>query len=503
MINDDITLEKINLLKTGKAAIKQQINLLQENSITNNTPFKNYTSILRTIITNEVIENDFREYPDDILGKIEFFNESKNNLIYLLHQVGLTGVTITSLDDIATYIPSAYEGYQTLFPPETGDGDQPYVYGYQGDLKCIYHTSTDSIQYVDHFQSDPCRTFKYCVIDDCSTRHINYYLNMTNMNLKEDGTAACLTGEDGDVFVEIPPFYFKCETLSNGTKRKLMSTSPFDGAIAHPFSMVSPDGQTVRTQYVGYYIGTLQGNLETSHTCIDFPWYDQEPYPSGFSRLRSINGGTHGGSHTRTWLRQSARHNGANLINTMFYAYLYDITLTNSEFPEAYLSPLENWVTSSEFFQGLLGSGTESDSDPVYLMQDGVQVYKTTPYKYTLSTNAYTDSSSAAESSEWLNHNTVMIGPAYSNTWGEYYNDGDLNDTFAYPTLYTGYKYKYPASVITDNGYLGKQTFDGVMTSPHGATDFPHIVIRGKNGQINYALHYVASLAYLHTRIQC
>ena len=52
-------------------------------------------------------------------------------------------------------------------------------------------------------------------------------------------------------------------------------------------------------------------------------------------------------------------------------------------------------------------------------------------------------------------------------------------------------------------GYLGKPTFEGQMTSEYGATDFPHIVIRGKYNQINYALHYIQSLGYLWTRIQC
>lgn len=52
-------------------------------------------------------------------------------------------------------------------------------------------------------------------------------------------------------------------------------------------------------------------------------------------------------------------------------------------------------------------------------------------------------------------------------------------------------------------GYLGIPTFEGQMTSEYGATDFPHIVIRGKYNQINYALHYIQSLGYLWTRIQC
>jgi hypothetical protein len=33
---------------------------------------------------------------------------------------------------------------------------------------------------------------------------------MTDMTKKADGTDACLTGEDGDVFVELPAFHFRC-----------------------------------------------------------------------------------------------------------------------------------------------------------------------------------------------------------------------------------------------------------------------------------------------------
>jgi len=38
---------------------------------------------------------------------------------------------------------------------------------------------------------------------------VQYYLNKNNFNYKEDGSAANLTGADGDVMIEIPKFGYK------------------------------------------------------------------------------------------------------------------------------------------------------------------------------------------------------------------------------------------------------------------------------------------------------
>lgn len=47
----------------------------------------------------------------------------------------------------------------------------------------------------------------------CITKHgvVQYYLNSDNSELKEDGTPAKLDGTDGNVMVEIPEFFFRCE----------------------------------------------------------------------------------------------------------------------------------------------------------------------------------------------------------------------------------------------------------------------------------------------------
>ena len=43
---------------------------------------------------------------------------------------------------------------------------------------------------------------------------VNYYLDANNSTLKENGTAANLTGADGDVMVEIPQFYYRVDVIS-------------------------------------------------------------------------------------------------------------------------------------------------------------------------------------------------------------------------------------------------------------------------------------------------
>ena len=53
------------------------------------------------------------------------------------------------------------------------------------------------------------KDIKPCVFQN---GEVNYYLNPSNWNEKADGTASCLTGEDGDVMIEFPKFAYKIKT---------------------------------------------------------------------------------------------------------------------------------------------------------------------------------------------------------------------------------------------------------------------------------------------------
>lgn len=75
-----------------------------------------------------------------------------------------------------------------------------------------------------------------CLLADDGT--VNYYLDANDSTLREDGTAADLTGAHGQVMVEIPRHWRKFETEGN-FQRVLLSLSPFTGAHEVPLMYVS------------------------------------------------------------------------------------------------------------------------------------------------------------------------------------------------------------------------------------------------------------------------
>lgn len=76
-----------------------------------------------------------------------------------------------------------------------------------------------------------------CVVD--STGAVKYYLSATDSTKKADGTAADLTGADGQVMVEIPAHYRKCSLNSaQGYMDVEISLYNFEGAIPVPRYLV-------------------------------------------------------------------------------------------------------------------------------------------------------------------------------------------------------------------------------------------------------------------------
>ena len=77
-----------------------------------------------------------------------------------------------------------------------------------------------------------------CVVDD--TGAVRYYLNADDSTKKEDGTAANLTGADGQVMVEIPSHYRKASLNTAGGYMDVeISLYSFEGAIRVPRYLVS------------------------------------------------------------------------------------------------------------------------------------------------------------------------------------------------------------------------------------------------------------------------
>ena len=90
-----------------------------------------------------------------------------------------------------------------------------------------------------------------CVVD--STGAVKYYLSATDSTKKADGTAANLTGADGQVMVEIPAHYRKCSLNSTqGYMDVEISLYPFEGAIPVP----------------RYLVGAYEGSMDRDNNLL-------------------------------------------------------------------------------------------------------------------------------------------------------------------------------------------------------------------------------------------
>ena len=89
---------------------------------------------------------------------------------------------------------------------------------------------------------------KRCLLNDAGV--VQYYLLETDSTKKADGSAANLTGADGQVMVEIPKFYVKLE-LQGPVFTWRISAVPLDGFVVHPAFV--KDGVEVSFRYISAY----------------------------------------------------------------------------------------------------------------------------------------------------------------------------------------------------------------------------------------------------------
>ena len=207
-------------------------------------------------------------------------------------------VIIDAAGGTVTVDPRTYAGI-------TKEGDvlpANYVYGY-GRAVSALGTSTQGYVPIElnnnviskvaalNKSKMSCHERRVCVMDDCATRHVNYYLNPEDLTKKLNGTPSKLDGTDGDVMTEFMPGYYLTITLTpqNDTEQRecvLMSRYPFsytDGnnvehvAAYHKSFKISPKGDTVRPQYMGYYqastelvkvAGELQADAASDATSV-------------------------------------------------------------------------------------------------------------------------------------------------------------------------------------------------------------------------------------------
>jgi hypothetical protein len=145
-----------------------------------------------------------------------------------------------------------------------------------------------------------------CVLK--SNGSVNYYLDPTNSTLKADGTAADLSGADGNVMVEIPKFYFR-NVRVNGVLEWEVANGPKEGFLLHPAFI--KNGVEVSYRYMGAYDacffdasdGTYKSglNLDNATSLIDF----------GVDKLASVSGVYPLVGVTRAECRALAKNNGS------------------------------------------------------------------------------------------------------------------------------------------------------------------------------------------------
>ena len=203
-----------------------------------------------------------------------------------------------------------------------------YVYGAKKDtevgnpstsMQRIILAADNTIQDVDSFAQMPCHNLRRCVQAWNSTsnkRETKYFLNAGNSNLKADGTAADLTGGDGDVMSKIPTGHYRLieETdavTGHKVYKKLISDKPFPNSVPFPGFFISYGGNKLQDQFVGSFQGVISNNV-----------------------LRSIAGQKPSTNSTRATFRSKAAAGHATLCNWLmkvWLGWLVEIEFANTD----------------------------------------------------------------------------------------------------------------------------------------------------------------------------
>jgi hypothetical protein len=125
----------------------------------------------------------------------------------------------------------------------------PSIFGKQVQTSSVgWDSSADTYFTAEAGPTSIHRNMKRCLLLDNGT--VNYYLDPTDSTKKADGTAADLTGADGQVMVEIPKFYTKRVVVGNVTTWSV-SDKPKIGFAVHPAFI--KDGVEVDKRYYSAY----------------------------------------------------------------------------------------------------------------------------------------------------------------------------------------------------------------------------------------------------------
>ena len=362
---------------------------------------------------------------------------------------------VESWEDLTAYDPrfSSYVSYNA----GTVEGVKPIVKIYSGEYAygVIMDTTVSTIpcqrvEYrngvitqVDSFSSMPAHDWHRCVMDDLSTRHINYYLDPEDSNKKyngtykgvtSDGSASVLTGADGDFMVEMDITHWKAvkNYAGQGKHLYLVSDKPFKGSKIHRFFYTSPNGGVARTQYVG---ATRLCLCDSSGTPLNTTEgaLSQNNGTSSTRKARSLAGALPWVNVNLTDLRTASKRNGGTIVNFDFHHYVHlMMTIEYADFNTQNISAGYSngktyaywaWRKSGRTNYGngtgqtMAVAGTQDDDNFYSLKVNNVQLYRDAAND---SNGYYAWSNHAATATRYW---TISVTPAngsvaYSDTEG-------------------------------------------------------------------------------------
>ena len=187
-----------------------------------------------------------------------------------------------------------------------------------------------------------------------STGAVKYYLSATDSTKKADGTAANLTGADGQVMVEIPAHYRKCSLNSaQGYMDVEISLYPFEGAIPVP----------------RYLVGAYEASLDRDNNLLSSVMNKTAAFRGGNNNAewdgtyRSLLG-LPATNISLTNFRQYGRNRGTgwgcydwNAHLAIYWLFVIEYATLNSQKAFTYT------LTAEGFHQGGLGPGVSTFSN--------------------------------------------------------------------------------------------------------------------------------------------
>lgn len=139
-----------------------------------------------------------------------------------------------------------------------------YSISYNSSTKTWTRGGLATSMSVSDFNSiSPYKDIKRVLLTDAK---VKTYLKSTDSTMKEDGTSAILDGTQGNVFSEIPKFYYKYEYDGTSIHKWTIANSSIGGCTLHPAFIRNSDNKDYL--YIGSYKGYVNGTKLESRSGI-------------------------------------------------------------------------------------------------------------------------------------------------------------------------------------------------------------------------------------------